>query len=286
VNGAIQFESWIAEEIEYLPPSFVRALNGAASFNLAVYRLEEHLREASPASQQRIEEQLARFKPTREDVLLTRKLREYVNEWIESGIHPSTGVETPKARNLKSDSLIHTWYELLTDNGFTVRFRKSGGSELHFPNRFLASMRFTEGESSAGLEALRRFFLFLHSDLRFTIAQCKRCRTYYELANPREFYKNGTHCRACKSRACATAITVEQRAKIDDRRLSIAREAHLGWSRTSARTRNNYRDEQDYIAEQLRRAGESLTRKWVSRNRRKIEIPPCVALPTLPSQPS
>lgn len=112
-------------------------------------------------------------------------------------------------------------------------------------------------------EAKRFFVWFLASDLRVKLGKCRVCQLYSKKS--RTFYKNGTHCRRCKSNTSATAIMKKKREDLQRRREEALAAVLMSDNRLI--DRNNVKARKSLADKVNRRVQDGkVTSNWVKRH--------------------
>jgi hypothetical protein len=126
-------------------------------------------------------------------------MRSYVDEWLDSG-RAADGVETPWKRNLHVTQGAReaiSSFSAVKGNKFSFK-PISDGVQLEFEDWPLPALKYPHNTPRG--EANWLFTLFMMSDLRFTLAKCKKaaCGCYFELKQRNRTYKRGTYCSNCR----------------------------------------------------------------------------------------
>jgi len=152
-------------------------------------------------------------------------VRQYMDEWISTGLGFTPGEEFPRRRNIEAlmaqghpggrRNAAQAARYYLNANPPTAQLLRDGGLHLVFP---LESFRLDGNDNplvDAEEEAVRLFAAFLVSDLRFNIAKCQNsdCGVYYLRKKPRSLYKRRTYCLSCRSKQTAMSRTRDKRMK-------------------------------------------------------------------------
>jgi hypothetical protein len=184
-------------------------------------------------------------------------LRENIDGWIESG-YDDANIETPLRRYLPHN-LRKKLESFVQQNPLQVRVQDWGEVVGFWPQTRTASANF------AAYEALRLTVTLLGSDLKYAIAKCLKCETYFERAKLQEVFKRGAYC----PRHSKGAGTDKERK---DEREQLLRCAMRFWSQwTPAKHPNQALWIAGKVNGTRRGAERHISQKWVSRNRIAIQ---------------
>lgn len=172
--------------------------------------------------------------PSGRRMSMAGQLRFYVNEWLETG-RRADGVEDPRARNL-----LKAYWACWAVQRLSAQFEPAtDGLVLRFPEVPQVGLA---GSLDPLGDANRFFALFQLSPWRYTIAECRTCRTYFELNHWNRAYKSGTLCKDCarSKRSESAARSTKQARESAERELyRVAAERFAkrvtepGWSRNA-----------------------------------------------------
>lgn len=170
-------------------------------------------------------------------------VRAYVDEWLDSGRTAHEG-ESPRRRNLHATQGARNaiaGFSAVKGNKFSFK-PISDGVELEFEDWPLPGLKYPHNTPRE--EANWLFALFMMSDLRFTLAKCKKaeCGCYFEVKQRNRTYTLGTYCPVCRrvpSRESAKRRTSETR---DDAERTLYRLAAKRFARR-IRANEKWRDD-------------------------------------------
>jgi hypothetical protein len=231
----------------------------------------------------------------------TLRLRQHVDSWLETGKNKD-GTDTPRKRFPTNEmwQIVHNYmrahpaFPHFGEKGFTaaVNFslKEFGGATRDKGSRVqtlpgVGQFRTPSGQKDrpipAAIKAAETYFVsMLFSEWAFRITRCiGKCGRYYVLNKPVPFYKRGTLCRRCNSRASALRLTSEARTSLRRKLCDLVGRL----AKTAiAKDRLWYRDAQ--LKARIVNKGNSslkrehpgkkqhlLTSKWITRNRQEIE---------------
>lgn len=214
------------------------------------------------------------------------KLRELVDEWIDSGIQ-ADGSEQPRSRRLSDASVVeyveaegivsavgkpksrirrmvndyqqrYPMFIQLQDDGRTLPvFAAEGGDELRADKR----------PPMPGREVVRLFIQFYDSPWIFRLMRCARCRTYQLVNAPRQSYVRGWHCAGCSKTAAATRCVSQARADERERKLQACAAA---WAKGEPK----HAERRAWVLEQANKLfpyGNLIKRNFIARNLAEIQ---------------
>jgi hypothetical protein len=222
--------------------------------------------------------------------IVATKLRQHVDEWLETGCRDDGG-ESPEGRSLiKAPRALEVLQDYTSKQNPRLRFLRKPhefvvevGSSEDGPQTSAIS-GFVDPIKRAWRDVARLFFGLITSDWGPRICKCRYslCGLYFVHPKPRQWYKHGTFCGDHQMAWTATQHVKERRDQVRSELLDIAatelmkgrihgpqwqddrpRKIQLA-NAVSARIRNNG----DAALRQVR-LGVRLT--WVTRNRQEIE---------------
>ena len=210
------------------------------------------------------------------DRVLIQTLREYVDEWLQTG-RTKEGTEEPATRSLEAAKrACWAFIDYSMNHPPTPICGPVPGFILPFETqrRVCGLDRPIEDAKD---EAARLFTLLVTSNWSRSIRKCQRCGTYSVISkNCRSVYKRGTRCRSCSSHESAQRQTDERRKERHLTRLDFAAEGLNKWNQTNRRfSKTNRRSSKEiwlanYVNGRMDQP-ETITRKWVTRNMLQIE---------------
>jgi hypothetical protein len=186
--------------------------------------------------------------------MLASLLRDYVDEWIDSGYE--SGVEVPGERRLIPNQKL----EQLT--AFAKRFPP----ELFVWESGDTLMKFQRApeEGWPQYEADRLMLAFFSSDLRHSIAKCLKCGRYFQRSRLQPVYKRGAY---CTTHSKAAGVELQRSAETHE----LLRRAARIWPRWTTR---KHPIRAVWVAGEMNAKagmrGKRITRAWVTRNKEAI----------------
>jgi len=187
---------------------------------------------------------------------LASQLRGYIDQWIQTG-YDEFPMETPWRRHLTGD-LFNELNAYCLQNPLQVRVN-AWGSESAWP--------IVRGNDQvfAWHEAHRLMIRVLGSDLRYAIAKCHKCETYFERTKLREVFKRGPYCPK-HSKGAGTYIERDLEKK---NLLELAAKFWSQWKSEKHLNRSLW--VANKVNETRLVTQKRMTQKWVTRNRPAIE---------------
>lgn len=147
--------------------------------------------------------------------LLRQMLRGYMNEWLDSGF--KADVETPSSRSLPIDGTAYRVVrKFLRENPPTLNMPTNGGVFGIFTMSSYPTSGIDDICATATREAARLFTEFMDSELRWSLALCRKCDRYYIRKKVNSIYKRGAFCRDHQSTDGAQRRTKEKRESAKD----------------------------------------------------------------------
>lgn len=238
---------------------------------------------------------------------IQRKLRAYIDEWIDTGFQ-SDGSERPTRRNFKprfrgevegSSTSRPKWDSppeafLPPPNAVAALAKLHRGKAipigLHYDiefekeNSLPVQMRidprggidyFLRREwsgSSAELRAAQIFYWFYRSSFVFLLMRCNRCKALtVPRTKPRKRYERGWHCDNCRNSAAALAATASKRGQLRERWFALAIDACVEYGSQSRRSTH---DVCAFITERVNRSlpySNRIKRNTITRNLKEIQ---------------
>jgi hypothetical protein len=198
------------------------------------------------------------------------RLTEMVDEWISSG--QRNGCDQPRARTLvPGQGAFMAQVKWLETHRPAPRVSSTG--EVYFDIRRSSSTRLSDGHDDpigqSQNEAVGEFIGLMSSPMKYHLAKCGWCPSYYFRKKLRPFYKEGRYfCPDCRSSASARIRTVERRRQEHSRLIAKAASALARWENLSPSTRAKYQTETIYLVSNMEKLG--VGAKWVTRNIKEV----------------
>ena len=220
--------------------------------------------------------------------IIATKLRQHVDEWLETGWSESEG-ESPKHRSLvKAPLAMKVLQDYTSQQNPRLRF-------VRVPPEFVIEVEpsgdrrhtsmiseFLDSIDRVRRDVARLFFGLIISDWGPRLCKCRYCGLYFVHPKPRQWYKHGTFCGDHQMSWTATQHVKERRRLFHSALLDIA-------AKELIKRRINGPDWQDDkprkiqlandISARVQKSGKAALRSvrlkvkltWVTRNRREIE---------------
>jgi hypothetical protein len=160
------------------------------------------------------------------------QFRSWVDEWLQSGRTENGGEDSGNRGFLRTGDIPEVVRKYTTSKMSLVAIGNSLKPWLP-ESAEMETATIQTGKAKATPNPLKTFWtstddyaaqlvLFLLSPFRFQLAQCSKCRIYFELPDRHKSYKSGTKCSVCRR-----GSRIEQAAKITaDSRTSAALKLH------------------------------------------------------------